>query len=170
MLINIDKVKTIQGVKGGLEYQLRDKENPEEIRGKLLDGNPSMVLAWSKTSNSQQVKAFSVLISFAEDEKTLLKKLKEKGYTLEDLVEDIKKILFAGYKEEEIAYSIIAHNDTDNFHFHIYVANNFAGTGKTLKFWFSKKDLETQPKTGRKLSQSKEYNKLTFLQLLQMNK
>lgn len=143
MIVHINPIHTFEGVKAGLEYQVRDKENPEEIRGKLLAGNPNLVLAYSKISNSRKVKAYSVLVSFAEDKNTLLKKLEERGFTLEDLIEDIKKFLFAGYKEEEVAYSFIAHEDTDNFHLHIHIANNFAGTGKTLKFWFSKKDLET---------------------------
>ena len=142
MIIHIDKVKTPQGVKKGLEYQLRDKENPNEVRGKLWRGNPLEVIAWSKSSNSEKVKAFSVLISFSEDRQELERKLKERGKELYDLIQDIEKFLFAGYRKEEVAYTIISHDDTDNFHFHIYVANNFASTGKTLKFWFTPKDLE----------------------------
>jgi len=142
MIIHIDKVKTPQGVKKGLEYQLKDKENPNEVRGKLWRGNPLEVIAWSKASNSEKVKAFSVLISFSEDRQELEKKLKERGKELDDLIHDIEKFLFAGYKKEEVAYTIISHDDTDNFHFHIYVANNFASTGKTLKFWFTPKQLE----------------------------
>ena len=143
MIIHIDKVKTQQGVRKGLEYQLKDKENPNKVRGKLWRGNPLEVIAWSKTSNSEKVKAFSVLVSFSESKEELEKKLKERGKELDDLIHDIEKFLFAGYKKEEVAYTIISHEDTDNFHFHIYVANNFASTGKTLKFWFTPKDLET---------------------------
>ena len=152
MIIHIDKVKTIQGVISGYRYQLLKKEAnanldwekdiKKEIRGKILRGNPLEVIAWAKTSNSEKVKVFSVIISFSESKDELEKKLKEKGKELDDLIRDIESFLFAGYKKEEIAYTIIAHDDTDNFHLHIYVANNFSATGKTLKFWFSPQDFE----------------------------
>jgi len=142
MIVHIDRVKTVQGVIKGLKYQEKDKENPNNPRGEIFRGNPLEVIAWSKNSNSESVKAFSVLVSFEEDRKTLEKKLNRQGRTIDDLVSDIEKFLFAGYKPEEVAYTVIAHDDTDNFHFHIYVANNFAGTGNTLKFWFTPKQLE----------------------------
>jgi 5S rRNA maturation endonuclease (ribonuclease M5) len=143
MIIHIDRIKTIQGVVKGLNYQTEDKENPNLSRGEIFRGNPLEVIAWSKSSNSEKVKAFSVLVSFEESKEELKEKLKSVGKTIDDLISEIEKFLFAGYKPEEVAYTIIAHDDTDNFHFHIYVANNFASTGKTLKFWFTPQDLKT---------------------------
>jgi single-stranded DNA-binding protein len=59
---------------------------------------------------------------------------------------------------------MIAHSDTDHYHIHTYLSNNYAGTGKTIRFWFNENDLtaikefislkydldlRTTPKAGR---------------------
>jgi hypothetical protein len=135
MFINIELVKTKKGVKNGLKYQTKNG------RGEILFGSPEMVKHWATTSNNERAKAYSILISFKENKAELERKLAGRGYTLEDLTEDIEKLLFAGYSKEELAYSMIAHSDTKHFHIHTYVSNNFAGTGKSLKFWFHERDL-----------------------------
>jgi hypothetical protein len=135
MLLNIELVKTKKGVMNGLAYQMRNG------RGEILTGFPSMVKLWATTSNNERAKAYSVLISFRENRKELEEKLADRGYTLEELIEDVEKLLFVGYSKEELAYSMIAHSDTKHFHIHTYVSNNFAGTGKSLKFWFHERDL-----------------------------
>jgi hypothetical protein len=135
MLLNIELVKTKKGVMNGLAYQMRNG------RGEILTGFPSMVKLWATTSNNERAKAYSVLISFRENRKELEEKLADRGYTLEELIEDIEKLVFAGYSREELAYTMIAHSDTSHFHIHTYVSNNFAGTGKTLKLWYHENDL-----------------------------
>jgi hypothetical protein len=137
MFINIEKIRTKEGVKNGLKYQMKNG------RGEILYCFPEFVKYWAETSNSESAKAFSILISFKESREELENKLSEKGYVLEELLEDIETLIFAGYSREELAYTMIAHNDTDNFHIHIYLANNYAATGKTLRFWFNKTDLAT---------------------------
>ena len=142
MIVHIDRVRTYTGVVRGLEYQTTNPENPEEPRGELLRGDPDVVRLWAKLSNSKTTKAFSILLSFAESREELERKLQARGYTMDDLVSDIERFLFAGYRDDEIAYTMIAHDDTDNFHIHTYLANNFACTGKTLKIWYSPEELE----------------------------
>jgi hypothetical protein len=158
MFINISQIKTKKGVKNGLKYQTKNG------RGKVLSGSPEMVKEWSVNSNSESVKAFSILISFRESQAELEEKLKKQGYTLDELIEDIENLLFAGYQREEIAYSMIAHSDTNHYHIHTYLTNNYAGTGKTIRFFFHENDLtaikefislkydldlRTTPKAGR---------------------
>jgi hypothetical protein len=158
MFINIEHIRTKKGVKNGLKYQTKNG------RGKVLSGSPEMVKNWAATSNSESVKAFSILISFRESQAELEEKLKRQGYTLDDLIEDIENLIFAGYQREELAYSMIAHSDTNHYHIHTYLTNNYAGTGKTIRFFFHENDLtaikefislkydldlRTTPKAGR---------------------
>jgi hypothetical protein len=135
MFINIAQIKTKKGVKNGLRYQMKNG------RGEILTGSPEMVQNWAATSNSESVKAFSILITFKESKAELEAKLKKQGYALEELFEDIERLIFAGYQREELSYTMIAHADTDHYHIHTYLSNNYAGTGKTIRFWFNENDL-----------------------------
>jgi hypothetical protein len=135
MFLNIELVRSKKGVRNGLRYQTKNG------RGEILYGCPELVEYWATTSNNERAKAYSILISFKESREELERKLADRGYTLEELIEDVEKLVFAGYSREEIAYTMIAHSDTDNFHIHTYVANNFAGTGKSVKLWFHENDL-----------------------------
>ncbi|MGC8868789.1 MAG: relaxase/mobilization nuclease domain-containing protein [Sulfurihydrogenibium sp.] len=135
MFLDVAIIKTKKGVKNGLAYQMKNG------RGQILYGFPETVKEWSANSNSENTKAYSILISFKESKEELEEKLKNQGYTLDELLMDIEELVFAGYSREELAYSMIAHDDTDNFHIHIYTANNYAATGKTLKLWFNKTDF-----------------------------
>lgn len=137
MFLDVAIIKTKKGVKNGLAYQMKNG------RGQILYGFPETVKHWAVNSNSENTKAYSILVSFKESKTELEEKLKQQGYTLDELLMDIEDLIFAGYSREELAYTMIAHNDTDNFHIHIYLANNYAATGKTLKLWFNKTDFAT---------------------------
>jgi hypothetical protein len=137
MFLDVAVVKTKKGVINGLAYQMKNG------RGKVLYGFPETVKHWAVNSNSESTKAYSILVSFKETKKELEEKLSKQGYTLDELLMDIEELVFAGYSREEIAYSVVAHDDTDNFHLHIYASNNYAATGKTLKLWFNKTDFST---------------------------
>ncbi|MGC8869422.1 MAG: relaxase/mobilization nuclease domain-containing protein [Sulfurihydrogenibium sp.] len=135
MFLDVAIIKTKKGVKNGLAYQMKNG------RGQILYGFPETVKHWAANSNSENTKAYSILISFKESKEELEEKLSKQGYTLDELLMDIEELIFAGYSREELAYTMIAHSDTDNFHIHIYTANNYAATGKTLKLWFNKTDF-----------------------------
>jgi ribosomal protein S8 len=137
MFLDVAIIRTKKGVKNGLRYQTKNG------RGEILTGSPEVVRLWAETSNSESTKAYGILVSFKETKKELEEKLKQQGYILEELLEDIENLVFAGYSREEIAYSVVAHDDTDNFHLHIYAANNYAATGKAIKLWFNKTDFST---------------------------
>ena len=144
MIINIgDAIKSTNGLRAGLRYQLRldppkgqkEPSDPEKVL--ILEGDPDRMIEMSKTLSTSQ-KAIPILISFAEDKEELERKLAERGMTIADLYQNIRKLLFMGYEDDEIVCSAIAHSDTEHFHIHMYVLNSFAGTDKTLKLHFGK--------------------------------
>ena len=144
MIVNISIVKSLAGVKLGLEYQLRQGVEFTETdveKVEIIDGDPDLVIYASQQSLKPEKKALSFLISFDESRRELEKKLAERGYTIDDLWEDVKSFLFAGYEDGEIVYSAVAHSDTDNFHIHCYVANSFGMTGRPLDLFYKPEDL-----------------------------
>ena len=151
-----EPIKTFNGVLSGLSYQMREDASEEEkSKVFLLDGSPDLLKTSVALTNSRTQKAFPVLISWKESPQEFRQKLKEiakkKGRDIEteedfrrelkELWEEIKELLFAGYNDDELTYTAVVHEDTDNFHIHVYVANNFAQTGKTIKFWHNPEDL-----------------------------
>jgi len=144
MIVNISIVKSLAGVKLGLAYQLRQGVEFTETDMKeveIIDGDPDLVIYAAEQSLKPEKKALSFLISFDESRRELEKKLAKRGYTIDDLWEDVKNFLFAGYGDGEIVYSAVAHSDTDNFHIHCYVANSFGMTGKPLDLFYKPEDL-----------------------------
>ena len=154
MLIRKTAIRSLKGLRSGLEYVETDweaKELGEDMpRGIFIDGDPNLVYQTAREIKEGNV-GYSLVISFAENEEELKKKLAEKGRDIYDLWEEIKAFLFYGYREGEIAYSVVAHRgdegkphkkEHENFHFHIHIANRIVGTDKPLRFWFYQKDLD----------------------------
>lgn len=155
MIINKgEAIRTYNGLEAGLKYQTREEEPDRQKKAFVLDGDPELVKRLAKTITGNYV-AFPILLSWKESPQEFREKLKEiarrKGREirtegdfkreLRELWEEIRSLLFAGYQEGELFYTAIAHEDTDNFHIHIYVLNTFANTGKTIRLWYSPQDI-----------------------------
>ena len=154
MLFRKTAIRSLKGLKAGLDYVETDWEAKEigleTTRGIFIDGDPNLVYQTAREIKNGNV-GYSMVVSFAENEEELKQKLARKGKDIYDLWEEIKRFLFYGYKEGEIAYSVVAHRgdegkphkkEHENFHFHIHIANRLLGTDKPLKFWFFQKDLD----------------------------
>lgn len=156
MIINKgEAIRTYKGLEAGLRYQTREEEPEKQQKAFIVDGDPELVKQLAKTITGNYV-AFPILLSWKESPQEFREKLREiarrKGREmtaeadfkreLRELWEEIKSLLFAGYQEGELFYTAIAHEDTDNFHIHIYVLNTFANTGKTIRLWYSPQDIQ----------------------------
>jgi hypothetical protein len=77
-------------------------------------------------------KAYSYLVSFAEDREEFLQKLQLAGYTEEAFLEALLRDLFPAYNPDDLSVSVVAHSDTEHFHYHITVLNQRLDTGRSL--------------------------------------
>ena len=154
MLFRKTAIRSLKGLLNGLGYVETDWSAKElgldKTRGIFIDGDPNLVYQTAREIKEGNI-GYSLVISFAENEEELKKKLAQQGKDIYDLWEEIKGFLFYGYKEGEIAYSVVAHRgdegkphkqEHENFHFHIHIANRIVGTNKALRFWFYQKDLD----------------------------